>query len=158
MAGRVYVETSIPSFYCETRTDSEAVARRDWTRRWWDDHRQQYEVFTSVAVLDELRSGRHSKRESAMALLAHVPVLVTEPPVFEIVDEYIRRSLMPSNPLGDALHLALASYHRCDFLLTWNCRHLANANKFEHIRHVNEILGLHVPLLVTPLEMLGEDA
>jgi hypothetical protein len=53
------------------------------------------------------------------------------------------------------LHLALASYHKCDFLLTWNCRHLANANKFGHIRRVNTMLGLFVPLLVTPLELLG---
>ena len=58
---------------------------------------------------------------------------------------------------GDALHLAIASYHRCDFLVTWNCKHLANANKFGHIRRINGILGLSVPSLVTPLELLGED-
>src|SRR5207244_12975766 len=56
------------------------------------------------------------------------------------------------SPAGDALHLALASYHKCDFLVTWNCRHLANANKFGHIRRVNALLGLFVPALVTPLE------
>ena len=61
---------------------------------------------------------------------------------------------MPSDPKGDALHLALASYHRCQFLLTWNCAHLANANKREHIRHVNALLGLHVPILTTPLELI----
>lgn len=60
---------------------------------------------------------------------------------------------MPKDPKGDALHLALASYHRCQFLLTWNCAHLANANKQEHIRHVNALLGLHVPVLTTPLEL-----
>ena len=64
---------------------------------------------------------------------------------------------MPADPFGDALHLAIASYHRCDFLVTWNCRHLANANKFGHIRRVNGILGLFVPSLVTPLELVGED-
>ena len=64
---------------------------------------------------------------------------------------------MPRDPAGDALHLALASYHKCDFLLTWNCQHLANANKFGHIRRVNTLLGLFVPDLVTPLELLGED-
>jgi hypothetical protein len=62
---------------------------------------------------------------------------------------------MPRNPLGDALHLALASYHRCHFLLTWNCTHLANANKFEHIRHINNLLGLSVPILTTPVELLN---
>ncbi len=65
------------------------------------------------------------------------------------------RCVMPADPAGDALHLALASYHKCDFLVTWNCQHLANANKFGHIRLVNGMLGLFVPALVTPLELLG---
>ncbi len=62
-----------------------------------------------------------------------------------------------ADPAGDALHLALASYHKCDFLVTWNCRHLANANKFGHIRRVNSLLGLFVPALVTPLELMEGD-
>jgi len=60
-----------------------------------------------------------------------------------------------ADPAGDALYLALASYHRCDFLVTWNCKHLAHANKFGHIRRVNGLLGLFNPSLVTPLELLG---
>ena len=63
---------------------------------------------------------------------------------------------MPKDPKGDALHLALASYHNCRFLLTWNCQHLANANKFEHIRHINTLLGLFVPILTTPHGLLHE--
>ena len=64
---------------------------------------------------------------------------------------------MPRDPKGDALHLAVASYHRCDFLATWNCRHLANPNKFSHVRRVNSMLGVHVLALVTPYELLGVD-
>jgi hypothetical protein len=65
---------------------------------------------------------------------------------------------MPADTKGDALHLALASYHNCDFLLTWNCQHLANANKFAHIRRINTLFGLFVPALITPFELLsGED-
>jgi hypothetical protein len=75
--------------------------------------------------------------------------------ITEVVEAYVRHKLMPQNPLGDALHLALASYYKCDFLLTWNCKHLANANKFDHIGRVNTLLGLYVPKLVTPLELLG---
>jgi hypothetical protein len=73
----------------------------------------------------------------------------------DIVQAYVRHRVMPADPAGDALHLALASYHKCDFLVTWNCQHLANANKFGHIRRVNTLLGLFVPALVTPLELLG---
>lgn len=75
--------------------------------------------------------------------------------IAEIIEAYIAHKVMPNDPLGDAVHLALASYHKCDFLLTWNCKHLANANKFGHIKRVNAILGLFVPTLITPLELLG---
>ena len=102
MQSRAYVETSIPSFYFEARSEPD----------------------TSVV---------------------------------EIVEAYIHHKVMPADPAGDALHLALASYHRCDFLVTWNCKHLANANKFGHIRRVNGLLGLLTPSLVTPLELLGDD-
>ena len=78
--------------------------------------------------------------------------------IADIVTAYISHHVMPSDPAGDALHLAIASFHKCDFLLTWNCRHLANANKFAHIRRVNGMLGLFVPTLVTPLELLGDVA
>jgi len=77
--------------------------------------------------------------------------------VVDIVYEYIQHRLMPNDPAGDALHLALASYYSCQFLLTWNCRHLANANKFEHIRHINTLLGLSVPILTTPFQLMQED-
>jgi len=89
--------------------------------------------------------------------MKELPLFSIEPGTLEIVATYTRPKLMPADPGGDALHLALASYHKCDFLVTWNCRHLANANKFGHIRRVNTMLGLFVPALVTPLELLGEN-
>ncbi|MBO1067483.1 MULTISPECIES: type II toxin-antitoxin system VapC family toxin [Nostocales] len=80
-----------------------------------------------------------------------------EPEIAEIVQTYIQNQVMPNDPLGDALHLAIASYHKCDFLLTWNCRHLANANKFGHIRRVNVMLCLYVPAFVTPLKLMEDN-
>jgi predicted nucleic acid-binding protein len=154
---RVYVETTIPSFYYEQRPQPEMVARREWTRRWWHEERQGYELVTSEAVLEELALGEYPSKDDALALVGGLPLLAVEPPITEIVDAYIGRFVMPRDPGGDALHLALASYHKCDFLLTWNCRHLANANKFRHIRRVNTLLGLFIPSLVTPLELLGEE-
>ena len=154
---RVYIETTIPSFYCETRTDPETLARKNWTQHWWDFKRLACDVVTSEAVLDELRYGDYPTKERVLSLMDLVPVVPVEPPVLDIVETYVHRSVMPAAPAGDALHLALASYHKCDFLLTWNCKHLANANKFQHIRQVNGMLGLYVPALVTPLELLGEE-
>ena len=85
-----------------------------------------------------------------------IPLAITDE-VEKIVEEYISRLLMPSDPSGDALHLALASFYECDFLVTWNCKHLANANKFDNIARINGILGLKIPKNVTPLELLGND-
>jgi len=72
----------------------------------------------------------------------------------EIVQVYLAHYLMPRDALGDALHLAVASYHGCDYLLTWNCKHLANANKYRHMRRINAMLDLATPNVVTPLELL----
>ena len=155
MPQRVYIETTIPSFYHEVCPEPEMVARRNWTRTWWDHRRHAYHLVTSVAVLDELQAGTFPNKDQAMALLTEVPFVPVEPTIVEIVETYIQRMVMPYDPTGDALHLALASYHKCDFLLTWNVRNLANANKFAHIRHVNTLLGLFTPALVIPLELLG---
>ena len=130
-------------------------ARREWTRQWWDAAHYSYALVTSVAVLDELTRGDFPQKEQVLALVSALPLVPVEEAIADIVRAYIEHKVMPSDPVGDALHLALASYHKCDFLLTWNCRHLANANKFGHIRRINAMLGLYVPLLVTPLELLG---
>ena len=152
---RLYVETTIPSFYHETRSTPDVVARRAWTRQWWQGAPQRYELVTSSAVLDELSGGIEERSVRRLSLIQNLPVLPFEPAIVEIVQAYIQNKLMPADPAGDALHLAIASYHKCDFLVTWNCLHLANANKFGHIRRVNGLLGLWVPALVTPLELLG---
>lgn len=158
MKPSVYVETTIPSFYFESRSEPDMVARRQWTRDWWDNRSKFYDLFTSDAVIDELERGDFPSRDDALDLVRDIPLLRIDQPIIDSVDAYIRHRVMPSDPAGDALHLAVASNHKCDFILTWNCRHLANANKFAHIRRVNAILGLFVPALVTPLELLaGEE-
>ena len=153
----VYVETTIPSFYHEDRSEPDIVARREWTRRWWAVAPGRHELVTSQAVLDELAEGRPQRSADCLSLVSGLLILPVVPAIADIVEAYIRHRLMPADPLGDALHLAIASYHKCDFPVTWNCRHLANANKFGHLRRLNTILGLFVPVLVTPLELLGDD-
>jgi len=153
---QVYVETTIPSFYHTTRSGAEALARRAWTRRWWAGGLERYGLVTSEAVLLELRNGKYPSREPALKLAQELPLLEITPAVAEIVEAYVQHRLMPADPSFDALHLAIASYHKCEFLVTWNCQHLANANKYGHIRRVNNLLGLYVPVLATPLELLGE--
>ncbi|HEX8691233.1 MAG TPA: type II toxin-antitoxin system VapC family toxin [Longimicrobium sp.] len=149
------METTIPSFYHTTRTGDVVRVQREWTRRWWMEAGDRYTLVTSDAVLDELTEGDYPSKADCLAMMSALPLLEITPAIAEIVDAYFQHRLMPADPRGDALHLALASYHKCEFLVTWNCLHLANANKFGHIRRVNTLLGLYVPAIVTPLELLG---
>jgi hypothetical protein len=155
MGQRIYIETTIPSFYHEVRTEPEIIARRNWTWTWWDNRRHAYLLVTNEAVIDEFQVGTFPNKDQALALLADIRLVPVAPAIIEIVETDIQRMVMPRDPTGDALRLALASYHKCDFLLTWNVQHLANANKFAHIRRVNALLGVFTPALVTPLELLA---
>ena len=155
MKKRVYIETSIPSFYFEIRTEPEMIAMRNWTRDWWDHRAHKYELVVSEAVFEELNEGDYPIKDDALALIEDLSVLEVDRDVIEIVNAYIANKAMPKNPKGDALHLALATHHKCDFLLTWNCNHLANANKFVHLSAVNALLGYLTPQLTTPFAMLG---
>lgn len=105
-------------------------------------------------MVDELRLGEHPKQAEKIALLEPIPLLDVTKEVLEIVEVYVARKLMPADRTGDALHLALASHYNCDILLTWNCVHLANANKVRHVQRVNALLGLPAPVLSTPLQLM----
>ena len=156
---RIYIETTIPSFYYEVRTDATMVARRQWTREWFDTSILSDEIVTSAAVLEELERGVFPGRAEAISMIKEITPLQITDDIRQIVREYIDRKLMPADPSGDALHLAVASFHGCDYLATWNCKHLANAKNFGAITRINDILGLAVPALVTPLELIetGDD-
>jgi len=151
----VYIETTIPSFYYEIRTEPEMVARRNWTREWWENQSPHYQLVTSMAVIEELERGDYPNKEQVLDLVKEIPLLEINMEIHDVVETYIKRKLMPADSKGDALHLSIASFHCCDFLLTWNCTHLANANKFAHIRRLNTLLGLYIPSLITPVELLS---
>jgi predicted nucleic acid-binding protein len=154
---RAYVETTIPSFYYDFRGSPAVTLRREATRRWWADAAERYELVTSVVVLQELGAGISERVPLRLALLTDIPAYGYFPRITEIVETYIKHKLMPAKPPEDAWHLALASFHDCDLIVTWNCRHLANPNKARHIRQINTLLELSVPRLVTPLDLLKEE-
>jgi predicted nucleic acid-binding protein len=149
-----YIETTVPNFYYDFRPDPAIVARRIWTRAWWASAQREYELVTGEEVLLELAAGSSQFVPLRLELLKAVPVLPLVPQVADIVQAYLKHKLMPRKPGGDAAHLALASSFGCDFIVTWNCRHLANPNKFAHIRRINHLLGLAVPEIVRPLDLL----
>jgi len=150
---RVYIETTIPSAYFDERTAPEMVLRRDVTRRWWASS-GKYDLVTSMAVREELASGPALRRRWWLLLVNPLPLLEVNPDVIDIAADYRDHKLMPPS---DAIHLAVASFYRCEYLLTWNFKHLANANKFGHIQSVNRRLRLHTPSIVAPPALLEED-
>ncbi len=107
-------------------------------------------------MISELEETPPPKRAKALALIAELRLLPYPLEIAEIVEVYFAHKLMPLEAQGDADHLALASFQNCDMLVTWNCKHFANANKFGHIHRVNALLGLRTPALVTPLQLLEE--
>jgi hypothetical protein len=151
---RLYVETTIPSVYFDERLAPEMVARREVTRRWWALSSARYEMVTSMAVREELGNGPSLRKLAWLQLIAQLPLLEISPAIDQAAADYMRHKLMPRR---DVLHLALASCYRCDYLLTWNFKHLANPNKFGHIQQVNARLGLFVPRIVAPPALLEED-
>ena len=151
----VYVETSIPSFYFESRGGSQMLARREWTREWWELAKWKDALVTSAVVIAELNETSDiPKQQQMISLLDALPRLPYADEIDSIAQVYFSHKLMPLGSGGDAHHLALASFYRCDMLATWNCKHIANPNKTDHIRMVNSALGLHTPQLVTPFELL----
>ncbi len=158
MARLIYIEASIPSFYFDTRTAVELHARRNWTRRWWDHAPDADQRVTSAVVLGELEHAPDPKRTQCLDLISAHPLLPYTPEAAEIAATYHRNKVMPVEASTDADHLALATFHKCDILVTWNCHHNANANanKFPHIRRINAMLGYATPQLITPLELLDD--
>jgi len=151
----VYLETTVFSFYYDERPASSY--RRDVTREWWDQESHRYYLVTSYMTLEEVGQPVYPNWEKVRALADGVPVLQNTPEIEGIVNIYLEHCLMPQNDMGDAFHLAMACYYEVDYLLTWNCKHIANANKYEHIRGVNLRLGLLTPLLITPEQLFTEE-
>jgi predicted nucleic acid-binding protein len=152
---RVYVETTILSAYYTDRKDPEMVKRGEHTRRWWATAMDSCELVTSITVTDELAKGTSEHVASRLLLLEGLQLSEITSAVSETMEVYITRKVMPANPSEDALHLALASHHSCDVLITWNYRHLANSTKFDHIRRINVQRGLSMPPITTPADLLG---
>ncbi len=151
MKPTVYIETTIPSYYCDDRSELMRDILR--TREWWDGERQGYECLTSLVVLEELASGEYPRKQDCLGLIQSLPLLELTTEVIEIAQAYQAQRLMPKHPAADAVHLALASWYRMDYLLTWNCSHIANANKSRHLESLNLKMRLGLPMLVTPHQL-----
>jgi len=154
MKKSVYFDTSIPSFLFDDRESIQF--QRGITWKWWRTEAERYQVWISEFVLAELTKGDYPNKKQTIQFAMQLPVLPHSPEIGNIVESYINNYLMPKDTAGDAMHLAYASFHNIDFLMTWNCDHLANGNKRQLIRIINASLNLRVPEILTPLELFEE--
>ena len=154
----VYVETSIVS-YLRQRPSSQLVmaARQLLTSQWWSDERSGYQLVTSQYVLDEAGAGEIVLAKERLELLEGIPLLMLDPAIDVIADEIMSRAILPPKASIDALHIATVAHHRIEYLLTWNCRHIANAKILPRIHAVLNDLAIPIPIICTPEEMLGDD-
>jgi len=154
---RVYIETTIPSFYYTLRRDVESLAKQSWTRKWWTQYANQFSLVSSIVTINELSDGTSEKTQDRINLVKDLEMLSVTIKIDQIAQIYIDRLIMPQDRFGDAHHVALASFYDIDALLTWNYKHIANRNKIHRIRQINQELGLPTPELATPLNYLGVD-
>lgn len=154
----LYLETSIVS-YLRQRPSSQVVmaARQLLTHQWWNNERSKYEVVTSQYVIDEASAGDPTLAAERLESLDGIPLLPPAPEIPQIADEIISRTILPPNAQLDALHIAAVAHHRIQYLLTWNCRHIANAKILPRIHNLLNELGIPIPIICTPEELLGDD-
>jgi predicted nucleic acid-binding protein len=152
MAKSLYLETSVVGAYLD-KGDS---FRRDLTIRWWEHELPRYQAFVSSLVQRELERTREPYRSSYLQLLRPLPYLEVTEEAAILADGYIARGIFQRKFLGDALHVALASYHKIDYLVTWNFGYLASVHRQARIRLFNTSAGFFVPEIITPEFLVSE--
>ncbi|MBC7854459.1 MAG: type II toxin-antitoxin system VapC family toxin [Pirellulaceae bacterium] len=158
MSSSVYIETTIPSYLTAWRSpELSMAAKQQTTRLWWDEHRQRFELFISDAVLLEAAAGDPEAVKRRLEVLDGIPVLNPIPEADEIAVSLIHRLALPDRALTDAAHIALCIAHGMDYLLTWNCTHIANARYQPIIHSVCDDFGFSMPVICTPDQLLGDD-
>jgi len=151
----VYVETSIVSYLAARPSrDLIVAAHQQITHDWWATSRQRYELFVSEAVLEEIRRGDPEAAQRRLELVDKLPLLALDDEAEQLTLTYSRELGIPQTASVDILHIAVAVAHRMDFLLTWNCAHIANGEVVRRLRSLNEALSRPTPIIVTPEELV----
>lgn len=153
MKQSIYLDTSVLSAYFDDRIPYQ----RDITRQWWRPALREYEVFVSELTLDELGAAGEPKRADFLSLVADIASLAATEEVLELGERYVEAGIMPARYGADALHIAYATLYKIDFLVTWNCAHLANVKKIQAVSLFNTSTGLAVARIVTPEFFVPEE-
>ncbi len=146
MKKTIYLETSIIGAYL----DNDDSFRRDLTIRWWEHELNEYQPFVSMLVQRELERTVEPHRTAYLKLIAEIAQLELTEEVAILADGYVAQGIFQRKFMADALHVALASFYKIDYLVTWNFGHLANVRKQARVRLFNTTAGFFVPMIVTP--------
>jgi predicted nucleic acid-binding protein len=153
----VYIETTIPSFLAARPSGDLITAGRQLvTRQWWEQCRSQYRVFISQYVLDEAARGDADAARKRNDLLQGLEILDVDAEVIRLAQLIVAAGIIPPKAATDAGHIAVAARYGVDFLVSWNCAHIANAVNYRKIGEVVQRAGYVPPLICTPHELAGE--
>jgi predicted nucleic acid-binding protein len=150
-----YVETTIPS-YLTSRSSRDLViaAHQQLTQEWWDGARQEFELVISQAVVDEIRAGDISLSARRLEIIRELPVLGLNDAVRSLAGTYSKGLGLHPGAATDVLHIAYAVAYEVDYLVTWNCRHIANGHVIRRLQQINRKAEMTTPVIVTPEELL----
>jgi len=156
MKPKVYLETTIVSYLASKPSrDLITAAHQQITHDWWEMRLADFDVYISQFVLDEAGAGDAEAAAKRLALLASFPLLDATPEALNLARALVARGAIPPRKAADAAHIAVATIHHIQFLLTWNCTHLANAEILAQVQAICAQLGYAAPIVCTPEELLG---
>jgi hypothetical protein len=157
MTETVYIETSILGYLTARSTKNLILAANmEITKDWWEFRRNAFILYTSEAVLDEVEQGDTEIATQRLDMLRDFPLLELNQAVQGLATRFLTRSNLPSKAKVDAIHIAAATVHGMDYLLTWNCKHIANAQIQGKLAEISLDFGYVLPVLCTPNELMGD--
>ncbi len=156
MKPRVYIETSVISYLtARPSRDVVTVGQQIITQQWWAGA-ASYDLCTSQLTIDEASKGDQIAAAERLAVLATLPVLALDEAARQLGDELVRRLAVPQKALDDAYHVAIAAVHGVEYLVTWNCKHIANLQMRALIEQVCREAGFKPAAIGTPQELFAQ--
>jgi hypothetical protein len=156
MSETVYIETSILGYLtARPSRDIVVAANIEVTREWWDTRRSDFQLYSSQAVVKETSQGDAAIASQRLETLHNFSLLDLNQSVLDLAEQFLRLSNLPAKANVDAVHIAAATVHGMDYLLTWNCKHIANAQIQGKLAEISLDFGYELPILCTPYELLG---
>lgn len=151
----VYIESTVVS-YCAARPSRDLVvaAHQQITLDWWGNVLPALTPFVSQFVLEEVSRGDPEAAAKRMEIITGIPSLEMLPAIADLAREYFNTIRLPETARTDAFHVALAVHHGLDYLVTWNCTHIAGGRVRTHVQQINDRRGIATPVICTPEELM----